>query len=173
MLRVCLAATLLLWMTAAGAAPRPYELQQDESRVGFSWFLGRDEIKGRMPVKSADIAIDFDRVENSRVRVTLDVAKAQAGFPFASQGMKSPSVLWAAKYPEIRFTSTRFERDGPGAKVTGDLTVRGVTRPVVLDARLFRPIGNQTRRSAPGVDPFGREPVAKGFRGGWMGRPGG
>ena len=130
---------LVLWTAAAGAAPTTYALQKDESRVGFSWFLGREEVHGRMPVKNADIVIDFDRIENSRVRVSVDVSRARAGFPFASEGMKSRRVLWAERFPEITFASKRIRRQGDGARISGDLTVRGVTRPVIFKAQLFRP----------------------------------
>ena len=132
-----------LCLSAAWAAPAPYLLQKEDSRVGFSWFLGKDEIEGRMPVSRADMVLDFERVENSRVRVAVDVTGARAGFPFASQGMKSPKVLWAAKYPEITFESTRVRRHGDGALIDGNLTVRGVTKPVVFEARLFRQAGTQ------------------------------
>lgn len=129
--------------SAASAKPQPYVLQKEDSSVGFSWFLGKDEIKGRMPVSRADIVLDFASLQNSRVFVAVDVANAEAGFPFASQGMKSPKVLWADKYPEITFQSTGLRRNGDGAFVDGNLTVRGVTKPVVFDAQLFRQAGTE------------------------------
>ncbi|NNE78845.1 MAG: YceI family protein [Silicimonas sp.] len=129
--------------TTATAAPLAYTLNKDDSRVGFSWFLGRDEIKGQMPVANADIVVDFNRIENSRVSVAVDVTQARAGFPFASQGMKSRKVLWADRFPQITFASTSIQRAGNGAKILGDLTVRGVTRPVVFDAQLFRQRGTE------------------------------
>ncbi len=129
--------------TSATAAPVGYVLQKDDSSVGFTWFLGKDEINGRMPVSQADIAIDFADVANSRVRVSVDVTGAEAGFPFASQGMKSRKVLWADRYPYILFESTSVRRDGDGAKIDGNLTVRGVTRPVTFTARLFRQAGTE------------------------------
>lgn len=132
---------VILLGAAANAAPTAYTLQKDDSTVGFSWFLGKEEIKGRMPVEDAEIAIDFRNVANSRVKVSVDVARARAGFPFASQGMKSRRVLWADKYPLITFESTRVQRQGDGALIEGDLTVRGVTRPVAFDALLFRQQG--------------------------------
>lgn len=133
----------LLSLTAAVAKPQPYLLQKEDSSVGFSWFLGKDEVKGQMPVARADIVLDFNSLQNSQVFVAVDVSNAQAGFPFASQGMKSPKVLWADKYPEIIFESTGMRRNGDGAFVDGNLTVRGVTKPVVFDAQLFRQAGTE------------------------------
>ena len=134
---------MLLSLTAASAKPQPYVLQKEDSSVGFSWFLGADEIKGQMPVSRAEIVLDFNSLQNSQVFVAVDVTNAQAGFPFASQGMKSPKVLWADKYPEITFQSTGLRRNGDGAFVDGNLTVRGVTKPVVFDAQLFRQAGTE------------------------------
>ena len=129
--------------SSASAAPQAYRFLEEGSSVGFSWFLGSDEIKGHMPVTDADITIDFQRLRNSQVNVTLDVASANAGFPFASQGMKGPKVLWADEFPEIFFESTNVSQDGIGARIEGDLTLRGVTLPVVLSAKLFRPVGTE------------------------------
>ena len=126
---------------AAWAAPARYELQEEDSIVGFSWFLGPDEIKGTMPVSRADMIVDVEDVRKTRVSVAVDVTGAVAGFPFATQGMKSQSVLWSDKYPEITFESTSVEPDGSGAAVDGLLTVRGVTRPVTFDAKLYRQSG--------------------------------
>ena len=125
------------------AAPKPYILQKDDSIVGFSWFLGKDEIKGSMPVESADVVLDLDRLRDSKVRVSVDVRGARAGFPFASQGMKSKKVLWADKHPVITFESTGFRRADEGALVDGNLTVRGVTRPATFSAKLFRQAGTE------------------------------
>lgn len=131
---LCLAATPL-W-----AKPVRYALQPSESIVGFSYIFGkeREKIEGRMPVSSADIVIDFDRLENSRISVALDVSDANAGFFFGTQAMKAPNVLWADRFPQITFKSVAVRRQGKGAKVEGDLTVRGVTRRVTLDAQLYR-----------------------------------
>ena len=126
----------------AVAAPKVYELKRDQSRVAFTWFLGEDAITGRMPVAAAEIVLDFRDVTKSSVMVTVDASKARAGAPFAGEAMKGQSVLWTSRHPEIRFASTRIRRDGEGGAIMdGRLTVRGVTRPQRLTARLFRPAG--------------------------------
>lgn len=135
-------AALHLLATGAAAAPSDYKFIRDQSRVGFTWFLGQEAILGTMPVARAEISLDFDRPGNSRVFVAVDAANARAGAPFASEAMKGPGVLSTAKHPEITFRSRSVRRDGQGgALITGDLTLRGVTRPQTLSARLFRPSG--------------------------------
>ena len=136
---VCLA--LFSVPPAAGAVPMAYDLETDSSVVGFAWMLGPDTVKGTMPVKRADMVIDFDSAANTRVAVALDVTGAVAGFPFATQGMKSRKVLWADRYPEITFESTAIRPDADGAEVDGLLTVRGITKPVTFRAQLYRQKG--------------------------------
>lgn len=125
------------------AVPVEYTLQEDDSVVGFTWFFGQDAVKGTMPVARANILLDLQRLANSQVTVAADVTGAQAGFLFATQGIKSEKVLWADAHPEIIFESTMFKRDGSGATVDGLLTVRGVTRPATFAAKLFRQAGTE------------------------------
>ncbi|SMX23495.1 YceI family protein [Boseongicola aestuarii] len=140
-------ASLCVWLTAAvcgWAMPLTYALNESESRVGFEVPFGPDQITGTMPVRSADIALDFERPANSRISVVLDVGNAQANFPFATQALRGPRVLDASQFPDISFVSNTIEvrADAPSqALLTGDITIRGVTRPITLDAELFRPAG--------------------------------
>lgn len=142
-MRLIISVALVLLAAAgpAAAEPRRYVLETDKSVVGFSWFLGEAEVKGTMPVASAELMIDPLAPEASRVSVAVDVAGARAGFPFATQAMKGPKVLDAARHPRIRFASRRIGAAADGAVVEGDLTVRGVTRPVVFDVGLYRQRG--------------------------------
>ncbi len=99
-----------------------------------------------MPIRSADVNIDTRQLQNSQVSVVLDVSKARTRLPFARMPMLSPSVLDAKQHPTIRFVSTKIElgaqgRISDGARITGDLTVRGVTRPITLNANLYRQAG--------------------------------
>ena len=145
MRRVLLPALALAVGVALPVAARPvaYVLEPAESVVGFETDFGPDLITGAMPVKSADLVIDFDSLANCRIDVVLDVAHAQASFPFAAQAMKGPKVLDAEAHPVIDFRSTSVRAKGDGAEVTGEVTIRGVTRPMVLDAVIWRQRGTE------------------------------
>lgn len=130
---------------AAHAAPLIYTLDAAGSTVGFEADFGPNLIRGQMPVASAQLVLDFERAAASRVRVTLDPSGARVNIPFATEALKSDAVLATRRYPDIRFESTKVRPTETGAAVTGLISIRGVTREITLDARLFRPKG-----SAPG-----------------------
>lgn len=146
-MRQLLSATLLLpclWLGLAAplaAAPRQYALDDAASTVGFSTRFGPDLITGTFPVTAADLAINFAALGESRVSVVMDASHGHASFPFATQAMQGPKVLDAAHWPEIRFTSTAIRRDGEGAVIEGLLTLHGQTRPVALQAVIYRQRG--------------------------------
>ncbi|MEM9585000.1 MAG: YceI family protein [Pseudomonadota bacterium] len=129
------------------AAPMAYALETQRSNVGFIFTLNKAQAKGVMPVKSADISIDLASLQRSSVDVTVDVTLAKTGFFFATEALKGASVLNAKQFKTIRFVSTRVRLNGAGrlsdgAKIDGNLTIRGVTRPVTLNAALFRQAGS-------------------------------
>ncbi|HEX9858690.1 MAG TPA: YceI family protein [Paracoccaceae bacterium] len=133
---------LLLPAAQAGwAAPSTYALEAETSVVGFETNFGKDRINGRMPVLRADLTLDFDNLARSSIAVTLDARKAVANFPFAAEAMKGPSVLNTSAFPQISFQSTAVRAEGDGARVEGNLTIRSVTRPVVLRANIWRQRG--------------------------------
>ncbi len=137
---------LMLAPLAGLAAPTSYNLQSDRSEVGFLYSLSGAQNRGSMPVRSAQIAIDLDQFSNSSADVTVDVTRARTGLIFATEALKAGSVLNASAHPTIRFQSTAIRPDNPGnlsagGKIDGLLTIRGVTRPVTLNAAVFRQQG--------------------------------
>jgi len=86
--------------------------------------------------------LDFDplQVANSSVSVEIDAAALSTGVAARDDHLKSPDFFDVAQYPAITFKSTRVEPVGlDQAWVHGDLTIRGVTRPVLLDVRWAGP----------------------------------
>ena len=144
-------ATILAIVIAppAVAAPIPYAYDPEGSAVTAEVDYGPVVVRARLPVAEADLAIDFEKVANSRFAVTLRADRARSNISFAARAIMGESVLDAADHPEIRFESTRVASAGQGrVAVTGRATIRGVTREVTLDAVLYRP---------PGSDPGARD----------------
>jgi polyisoprenoid-binding protein YceI len=138
---------LVLGPSPAISAPTRYALRQSESRVGFRFTLSGVPTQGSMPVQSAEIVIDPQNLAASRVDVTVKVIGAQTSLFFATQALVGPQVLDAARFPTIRFVSrsVQLARDGRlsgGARISGLLTMRGVTRPITLNANLLREPGS-------------------------------
>ena len=132
----------LLTAAPALAVTTDYVLDPTASTVAFETDFGPDIITGSIPLLMADLRLDFDQVTNCTVAVTLDVSGAKASFPFAAQALKGPKVLDARTHPQMTFQSTSVAPAGTAADVTGNLTIRGVTRVVTLRAELFRPAGS-------------------------------
>ncbi len=132
----------LLLALPANAATIAYKMDTANSSVAFETDFGPDKIIGSFPLEQADLKLDFDNVANCTVDVALDVTGAKASFPFAAQALKGPKVLDAKDHPRMTFTSTSVKGAGDAADVTGNLTIRGVTKSVTLKAKLFRPQGS-------------------------------
>lgn len=96
-------------------------------------------------LKYSRFAMRFDRaqavlvwkaggLESSTVNASIDASSVDTNVPLLDKLVKGPDMFDAANYRTIRFVSKRFVRTGKAVgKLEGDLTVRGVTRPVVLD----------------------------------------
>jgi polyisoprenoid-binding protein YceI len=92
-------------------------------------------VKGRFGHVEGTLTIDEERPENSEVFVSIDAASVDTREPKRDEHLRSDDFFAVEKYPRITFRSTRIDPVGGAAwKVQGDLTIRGVTRPVVLDA---------------------------------------
>jgi polyisoprenoid-binding protein YceI len=138
-----LAAVILALCPPALAAPVPYDLQAEQSTVTYETDFGSQVISGHIPISSADLVLDLERLANCTVSVVLDARGADASFPFAADALKGKTVLDAGAFPQITFVSSAVQAAGDGAKVTGALTIRGVTRKVTLDAAIYRQKGTQ------------------------------
>ena len=133
---------LLTMALPANAAPAAYVLEPADFSVRFETNFGSDTITGKMPVLRADLLLDFQRLSASKVAVTLDSAHATASFPFAAQAMKGPKVLDSDVFPQISFVSNSVTAKGDGAEVKGSVTIRGVTKPMVMQAIIWRQKGH-------------------------------
>jgi len=128
------------------AAPTKYLLDANGSRIEFIFIMGGGRHKGIMPVAKSLIIVNPTNLTLSRVDISLDVAGVRTPLPFVKPALVGPKVLDATRYPTIRFVSNRVTlgpggRLSDGAKISGKLTMHGVTRPVTFNAGLFRAPG--------------------------------
>lgn len=79
--------------------------------------------------------IDFDPADpaNTSVEAILDASTIDTGQAQRDGHLKSPDFLDAENYPTITFKSTKVEKAGDGYRISGDLTIKDVTKPVVLE----------------------------------------
>ena len=106
-------------------------------------------VKGHFKSVRGTIVLDEVDPKRSTVEAEIDTASLYSGVDYRDNHLKSADFLEAEKYPTIAFKSTRIELEGNDrAKVTGDLTIHGVTREVVLDTELTgrgkNPMGMET-----------------------------
>lgn len=90
--------------------------------------------KGRFTKFEGSVEIDETAPANSKVSVTIDTASVTTGDEKRDGHLRSADFFDAEKYPTITFTSTKVETLGDESyRVTGDLTLHGVTRPITFD----------------------------------------
>jgi polyisoprenoid-binding protein YceI len=109
--------------------------------------MGIATVRGEFHNVQGAVLLDESDITKSSVSVTMDTASVDTREPARDKHLRSADFFDAEKYPAITFQSTRVEPSAPGKlKITGDLTIHGVTKSVVLDA---------DAPAAPIQDPWG------------------
>ncbi|MEM1306218.1 MAG: YceI family protein [Pseudomonadota bacterium] len=157
------AATFAL-ATAAQANDAAGTYKLDRAHASLVWkvnHLGLSFYTARFDTFDATLDIDPDKPASAKLNVTIDATSIRTGFPFADRKDFDKELVQDAKFfdasnhPEITFVTTSVEPTGDKtAKVTGDLTLKGVTKPVTLEVTLNGQI----------MHPFKKKP-ALGFSG--------
>jgi polyisoprenoid-binding protein YceI len=134
-----LAAILVLALCCGAgveAATRPQAWRIDEAQtwIGFKIdAVGFPTTRGHFGHYSGKILIDFDRPAKSYTTFTVDSASVDVGSPSFNAFVKSAALLDAERFPTMSFSSTQVEKlDAQTARVTGNLTMLGVSRPITL-----------------------------------------
>lgn len=124
---------LALFTTLASAQATNWSVDPAHSDVEFSIrHMGLSNVHGRFGKVSGAIAYNPADVAKSSVNVSIDLTGIDTGMAPRDNHLKSDSFFDVAKYTAATFVSTNVAKDGSGLKVTGNLTLHGVTKPVVL-----------------------------------------
>jgi len=125
----------------ASAGVTTYKIDPRHSSANFAvTHLMISTVRGEFHAVNGTVNLDDSDVTKSSVDVTIDTSTVDTREPDRDKDLKSPNFFDVEKYPTIAFKSTRVEQGAPGhLKVTGDLTLHGVTKSVVLDVTAPKP----------------------------------
>ncbi|PUA81287.1 YceI family protein [Nocardioides currus] len=131
-----------------------YALDVSHTRLGFvARHAMVTKVRGAFGAFEGTATINTATPAESKVELTIDTASVDTGNPDRNGHLVSPDFFDVENYPTIRFVSTDVTRDGDDWTITGDLTIKDVTKPVTIE---FEQTGSA-------VDPFGNTRV--GFEG--------
>jgi polyisoprenoid-binding protein YceI len=136
--RYRLAAALIFASMCGGAlaamAAQGWRIDEAHTSIGFKIdATGFPTTRGQFRHYTGRIAIDLDRPARSSTSFTVESASVDVGSQSYTDFVKSAALLHVAKFPTLSFASTQVEKLDPRtARVTGNLTMLGVTKPVAL-----------------------------------------
>jgi polyisoprenoid-binding protein YceI len=135
------------------AATSTWQIDPNHSAAQFAVrHLAISTVRGAFTKVSGTVQLDNQDISKSSVEVTIDAASVDTRVADRDKDLRSDHFFDVAKYPTITFKSTKVEQVEPGKlKVTGELTIHGVTKPVVLDVE---------GPTAPVKDPWGNQRAA-------------
>jgi polyisoprenoid-binding protein YceI len=135
------------------AANSNWQIDPQHSSAQFAVrHLGLSTVRGAFSKLSGTILLDDQDITKSSVEVSIDVNTVDTREPDRDKDLRSERFFDVAHFPTMTFKSKKVEQVAPGKlKVTGDLTIRGTTKEVVLDV---------DGPTAPVKDPWGNQRVA-------------
>ena len=152
--RIAITAGLAAALSLQGAAATTtWQIDPNHSAAQFAVrHLGLSTVRGAFTKVTGTASFDDKDVSKSSVDVTIDADSVDTRVAGRDKDLRSDHFFDVAKYPTITFKSRKVEQVSPGKlKVTGDLTIHGVTKEVVLDV---------DGPSAPIKDPWGNQRTA-------------
>ncbi len=163
LLRIALTAGLAAALSLPAAANSNWQIDPAHSSAQFSVrHMAISTVRGAFSKVTGSVVLDDKDLAKSTVEVTIDANSVDTRVPDRDNDLRSEKFFDVAHYPSITFKSRKVEQLAPGKlKVTGDLTIRGTTKEVVLDvegptAPMKDPWGN-TRNAATATTKINRQ----------------
>jgi polyisoprenoid-binding protein YceI len=128
-----LSGILALAASLAVAQTSTWVPDKAHSSVDFTILhMGLSNVRGHFGNIGGSITLDEADISKSKVNVTIDVTTVDTGVSMRDNDLKSENFFDVAKFPTATFESTSVAKSGSGLTVSGNLTLHGVTKPVVL-----------------------------------------
>ncbi|PZO07844.1 MAG: polyisoprenoid-binding protein [Lysobacteraceae bacterium] len=143
-------ATLVAAASFSAQAAEKYDIDPSHTQVQFTYsHLGFSNITGRFDQVQGDFQFDVADPTRSSVSITIPVTSISTGVGKLDEHLLTADFFDATQFPTANFKSTGVTAAGEGKlAVAGDLTIHGVTRPVVLDVTI-NGIGEHPMRKLP------------------------
>ena len=107
----------------------------EEETITFVYTAVGIKFSGSFVIKRSQFELDFVEKEKSKFFVEIDLKKSDAGFPLATSAMLGKSVLYAEKYPIMKFTSNSVKEVDNGFIINGTLNLRGISNGISMKVR--------------------------------------
>lgn len=128
-------ATVALLLLPALASASTWQIDPDHTNIQFKVrHLMVSNVKGVFHKFSGVVEVDEKDITRSKVTIAIDTASVDTGVAKRDEDLRSDHFFDVVRYPTMTFASRKVEKIGAdNLKVTGDLTIHGITREVVLD----------------------------------------
>ena len=129
----CIFAMLLLSASLTQAQSSTWIPDKAHSGVDFSILhMSLSNVRGHFGNIGGTIVLNEAEITKSTVNVTIDVTSVDTGVQGSDGDLKGPNFFDTPQFPTATFVSTSVAKNGNGLTVSGNLTLHGVTKPVVL-----------------------------------------
>lgn len=112
-----------------------WQIDQAHSSIGFEVkHMMVSKVKGQFTNYSADIEVDdLADLSSANINISIDATSITTNNDDRDNHLKSAEFFDIEQFPDIKFKSTSITKDGDDYKVSGDLTIKDVTKPVIFD----------------------------------------
>jgi len=152
--RTAIAAAIVIGAASASiAATTTYEIDKAHSHITFKIRHLLSKTIGRFTQFGGTIVVDPDKRDSVKAEASIDVVSIDTDEPKRDNHLRGEDFFDVAKFPKMTFTGGKLSSvnsDRTRGKLEGTLTIRGISKPVVLDVEWY----------GTGVDPFGNQKAA-------------
>jgi polyisoprenoid-binding protein YceI len=115
-----------------------YTIDGGHTQIVFAYdHMGFSNNMGVIAMPTGTLTLDPKAPTAAMVSVDIPVANLKTGVPALDEHLMKADFFDAAKFPTAKFVSTAVKVEGTGATITGNLTIKGITKPVTLDAEFY------------------------------------
>lgn len=138
--KMAVAVATALTAVSADAATR-WDLDTSHTELGFKVrHLMVSYTRGRFGKFSGSLELDEKDLSKSKVSVKIDANSIDTNWKDRDDHLRSADFFDVEKFPQLTFESSKVEKAGDRLRITGDLTMHGITKKVVLDAEALTPV---------------------------------